>query len=70
MWTITILSGSCFIHHQRAAHKQLVIETADSFFGLSAVAELNKSKASWPPRFPIRREREIRNRADRREVLS
>src|ERR1043166_4199256 len=67
--TRAILSGASFINRDGSALEQLIIETSHCFFGLRAVIELYKSKATRSAGLPIRSQMDVGERADCREEL-
>src|SRR5262245_42322059 len=65
----TILSCTRMGDGQRSALKWLIVESAYGLLRLPRVVKFDKSKPARPPAFPLRREMNVRQWADGREML-
>jgi len=57
--------GTSFVDRKRSALKWLLVEAAYGLVRLSGLGEFDKGKAARSPAFPIRREMDVREGADR-----
>jgi hypothetical protein len=65
-----VFALTSFIDRKRSPHEKLIVEFADRFLGLRAVAEFHKCKTARLTRFAIERKINVGKRADGRKVLA